>query len=196
MYAKEQKALGNPAHPASRGLFAIANVYDPALVVFPTHRLIKNPSWKDITRDKMESIFALSPMDYDELLPFTNTVQPTPSFGLYAWGELFMASPRNWRSAEKEAGKSVAKLSVYWSDEKILREMCNIGEQERSAKITYEKNPETLWQKKTPNDLIVFHAPPEIEAITDVADEKRYMPQKSTYFYPKLWAGFTMRELV
>ncbi len=195
MYAREQNALGDPAHPASRGLFAIANVYDPALIVFPTHRQVKAASWKDVTRDRVEKLFDLSPMNYDELKSFLSKRHEVPSFGLFAWNELFLATPRDWKLAGPTVGNSVAKLSVYWSDEKILKEMCNIGEQERSSKITYEKSPDLLWQKKSTTDLIVFHAPPAVEAVTDVADESKYMPQKSTYFYPKLWAGFTMREL-
>ncbi len=195
LYAREQEALGNPSHPASRGLFAIANVYDPSLVVFPTHRLVKNAPWKDITRERVEKSFSLSRINFDELKTFIQSPKEIPSFGLFAWDELFLVTPKNWSSAEKEAGKSVARLAVYWSDEKILSGMCSIAEQERSSKITYEKNADLLWQDRNPSSLIIFHAPPAIEAITDVADEKKYMPQKSTYFYPKLWVGLTMREL-
>jgi len=196
MYAREQNALGDPSHPASRGLFAIANVFDPALVVFPTHRLVKSVPWKEVTRERVEKAFSLSALDYDELKSFLKSPHELPRFGLFAWGQLFLATPRDWKSAERSAGKSVAKLSVYWSDEGILKNMCGIEEQERSTKITYDKSPDSLWEKRTPTDLIVFHAPPAIVAITDVADESKYMPQKSTYFYPKLWAGLTMRELL
>jgi len=192
MYAKETGAYGNESNPASRMLFAIANTYDPALLVFPTHRRVREAA--NLSRETLEKEFELTPATYEELREFTQTVQKEPRFGLYYWNELYFCTPKDYRSQESAWGPSLARLSVAWSDEKLLKEMCGIGEQERSKRISYEKSLPLLWDEKRTTDLVVFHAPPAVSDITDVADEKRFMPQKSTYFYPKLVAGLTIRN--
>ena len=72
--------------------------------------------------------------------------------------------------------------------------MAKIEPEVRSQKIVYEKNAMTIWEKKGAGDIAVFHAAPPVEAVTRVSDEKGFMPQKSTYFYPKLFAGLAMRK--
>ena len=195
MYAKEIGAKGDVSHPASSLLFAIANVYDPALVVFPTHRWIRNVSESKLTRDAVEAQYLLTPMEFSELKGFCATPQKEPKFAISFWGGLFLCTPRNWMAEEKTLGKAVSRLAVTWSDNKLLSEFLEIKEEERSQKIQYEKDLNLLWEQKGPQDLLLFHAPPAIESITAVSDERGFMPQKSTYFYPKLGAGLNFRRI-
>lgn len=193
-YAREQNVLGT-GHPASYMLFAIANVYDPALVVFPTHRWVKASELPaQITKSQVQALFQLAPATIEEIQKFVKTTHDEPKFGLYAWGELHFCTPHNWRAESSKLGTGVAQLSVTWSDEHLLRQMAKIEPDVRSQKIVYEKNAMAVWEKKGPGDIAVFHAPPPVEAVTRVSDEKGFMPQKSTYFYPKLFAGLAMRK--
>jgi uncharacterized protein (DUF1015 family) len=43
--------------------------------------------------------------------------------------------------------------------------------------------------------VVFFLNPPKIEQIQDVADAGERMPQKSTYFYPKVYTGLTIYKL-
>src|SRR6185437_11073592 len=52
MYAKETGVLGKTDVSASKMMFAIANAYDPALFVFPTHRIVQGGN--QINADLME----------------------------------------------------------------------------------------------------------------------------------------------
>jgi uncharacterized protein (DUF1015 family) len=194
-YARSVGALGNKNHPASQMLFAIANVYDPALVVLPTHRKVSPVEWKNIDREALEAEYELVPTNIEAIQKFTSKPHNEPTFGLFAWGGLFQCTPRHWHKEQGMLGEACARLAVTWSDSKLLKDHFKIEESERAHKITYEKNLSTLWDNKTQFDLIVFHAPPAIEAITNIADEKGYLPQKSTYFYPKLAAGLTLRDV-
>jgi uncharacterized protein (DUF1015 family) len=127
-------------------------------------------------------------------LDFVKTTQDEPKFGLKAWGEYYFCTPKDWQSAKNKLGAGVAQLSVTWSDEFILRDLAGIQPDERSQKITYEKHAPLIVDRAMPSDIAIFHAAPPIEAITRVADESGFMPQKSTYFYPKLFAGLTLRR--
>jgi len=194
-YAREIGALGNPQHPANYMMFAIANTFDPSLVVFPTHRWVKAAEMPTaIQKSDVQLTFQLSPTTFEQIAQFIREPSDEPRFGLYAWGETFFCSPYDWKKECSTIGVGVAQLAVTWSDEFLLRKLGKIEPDTRSQKIVYDKSATALWEKKGPNDLIVFHAAPPIDAITRVSDEKGFMPQKSTYFYPKLFAGLTMRK--
>ena len=195
MYAKESGAYGDPSKPASQMLFAIANTYDPGLIVFPTHRAIKKGACPSLNLGEIEKYYQLLPLAPEALLRFVEKPQPTPQFALSYRDQLYLVIPKNWQNEAEKIGKSVAKLSVVWSDHKFSKDFCGIDDNNRSQKVSYDKDAKALWEKRSNYDLIIFHAPPAVADVTAVADEKRFMPQKSTYFFPKLAAGFTMRRL-
>jgi len=194
-FAKERGALGNPSDPAAYMMFAIANSYDPALIVFPTHRLVKSLPSAPPDRAKIAHDFRLTAMTLEELKRFVAQPQATPQFALFMEGSLFLYTPKNWNAEEGRLGKSVAKLSVAWSDLKLFKDHFGIDENNRKSHIAYEKDLNAAWGKRETAKAVVFHAPPAVEDIVHVADENRFMPQKSTYFYPKLSAGLIMRDL-
>ena len=194
-YAKESGAYGDPQKPASQMLFAIANTFDPGLVVFPTHRAVKKGNCPNLDLGKIETKYQLLPLAPEALLRFVEKPQQTPQFAFYYRNQLFLVIPKNWQNEAEKIGKSVAKLSVFWSDHQFAREFCGIDDTNRSQKIAYDKDAKALWDKRDNYDLVIFHAPPAVSDVSHVADEKRFMPQKSTYFFPKLAAGFTMRRL-
>ena len=43
--------------------------------------------------------------------------------------------------------------------------------------------------------VLVVPATPTLEQVRAVADAGAVMPQKSTYFFPKLWSGFLLNPL-
>jgi uncharacterized protein (DUF1015 family) len=176
-------------------LFAIANTFDPGLIVFPTHRAVKKGQSAILNLDAVEDHYQLLPLTPEALFKFVEKPQQTPQFALYYKNNLYLVIPNDWQNEAKTLGKSVAKLSVTWSDLKFAKEFCGITDTNRSQKISYNKDAKELWEKRDNYDLIIFHAPPAVTDVTAVADEKRFMPQKSTYFFPKLAAGFTMRRL-
>src|SRR6185295_10025250 len=118
-----------------------------------------------------------------------------PSFAMYADHQLWRATPKHWKGEEASLGPSLARLAVVWSDHKLMKEFLGVDDGNRSARVTYFKEAEELWAAKDSGDTLFFHAPPAVEDVTLVADEKRFMPQKSTYFFPKLAAGFVFRAI-
>lgn len=195
MYAKESGAYGDSKKPASQMIFAIANTYDPGLIVFPTHRAIKKDAPLGINWGLVEDQYQTLSLTSEQLFKFVEKPQQTPQFAVFYKNQLHLLIPKNWQDAETTLGKSVARLSVTWSDFKFAHDFCGVNDTNRSQKISYQKDAKSLWENRDNFELIIFHAPPAVTDVTQVADEKRFMPQKSTYFFPKLAAGFTMRRL-
>jgi uncharacterized protein (DUF1015 family) len=195
-YAREKGVLGNAKDPAAYMMFAIANSFDPALVVFPTHREVRSlPEGVSFSRAALEEVFQLAPLTEEELRTFVTHPDPTPRFALAIGRDLYLCTPRRWQSEEAKVGKSISRLAVFWSDQKLLQDLGGIAEANRKEHISYEKDLDAALEKRAEARLVIYHAPPAVEAITQIADEKKFMPQKSTYFYPKLAAGMIMRDL-
>ncbi|MBI1862350.1 MAG: DUF1015 domain-containing protein [Deltaproteobacteria bacterium] len=191
-YAKEVGALGDDKKPAGQMLFCISNVFDPALIVFPTHRMLKTID--EAQWEKSISGLTQYPLTHDALKEFVNTPQLQPKFALYHNGQLTLCAPKNASSQNGEWGKSVAQLAVAWSDWEMLPAL-GINDANRSEAVFYERDIEQAWAMKNKFPATVFHAPVPVERVCDVADEGKFMPQKTTYFYPKLAAGLVIRSI-
>ena len=91
MYAKETGVLGKTDVSASKMMFAIANAYDPALFVFPTHRIVQGGN--QINADLMEKRYHLMPISFEDLQAFVTKPRRAPEFGVYWDGRLYQCSP-------------------------------------------------------------------------------------------------------
>lgn len=195
MYARQLGVEGQWDHPAAVTTFCIANVYDPGLIIYPTHRLLKKGALAHWDWEKVRTQFEVNPISIEATRTFVTSHQESPKFIVYRAGELFLLSPRNWAETRSELGDSVARLGVTWSDRFFLKEFCGVTDSNRGTLIRYEKDFDFTWSLRDQADLIVFQAPPAVEDVTSVADEKKYMPQKSTFFIPKLAGGLVFRKL-
>lgn len=196
MYARELGVEGKWDHPASMTTFCIANVFDPGLVIYPTHRLLKKGSlgskmdWSRIEKDYLRT-----PISLEGARDFVVSHPKEPKFLIFNEGQLWVLAPRSWAESQTSMGKSIASLGVTWSDRGFLKEFCGVTDDNRRDLIRYEKDFEQTWSLRNEVDLIVFQAPPAVSDVTAVADERKYMPQKSTFFIPKLAGGLIFRKL-
>lgn len=194
VYAKEKNLLGDPKAPEARMLFSISNNADPALKVFPTHRKLKQFDAGKFPWNAFEKEFFTQPLPETELARFATTLPKGPEFALWIGGKLLRVQPRHPESWEAKYGKALSRQPVLWSDEKLLTGLLGLEAQERVHAIHYERDWKLAWKEKDPQGLTIFHAPPSVNSVAEVADEKGFMPQKSTYFFPKLAAGLILRD--
>ena len=54
---------------------------------------------------------------------------------------------------------------------------------------------EAIAQVKGESQVVFFMNPTRIEEVEAVATNFECMPQKSTFFYPKVWTGFTINMI-
>jgi uncharacterized protein (DUF1015 family) len=139
--------------------------------------------------------YTLTKASPEMLVPFTSKPGTTPTFML-GWGdEIYTCTPKSWESEAATMGKALYKLPMHWSDRKLLSETLHVPEHDFMQRIHYEKDAMKLWEARRKFDLMVFHARPKITDVTDVADDKAFMPPKSTYFFPKLASGLVLRQV-
>jgi hypothetical protein len=179
-------------------------------LIWPTHRLIGGLDWFDIDAfaKALEPNFTVAPApvgpekmsEYvDQLLP----KQGVHTFGLYDGRTKKLHQVRlinhdilkPLEPGQSEAWRSldVAILQRYLLDE-ILQPKFAGGKELTRAYVSYADRivPNTDGDKQ---QIALILQPTPIHALEDLGRHKEVMPQKSTYFYPKLATGMLINPL-
>ncbi len=218
-YRAERRAAGGPANaPYDYVMMVLVNLHDPGLVILPTHRLIKNADRGNVaalTKGLRESFtleeFPLNRQqsnfkDFLALLADRASVPAGPHprrhmFGVYTGnGELYSASlkdentldsvmPRDKSPAWRSLDVSVLHCLMIERHLGIGGDLLAGGEH-----ITYTREEEGALQAVDRGEyqLAFFLNPTLVEEVTGVAAGGEKMPQKSTYFYPKVITGLVI----
>jgi uncharacterized protein (DUF1015 family) len=199
-----------PAHPANWVMFVLVPMQDDGLLILPTHRLIGGldnfniGTFKSAVGDNFD--IAETPLTPDHVDEFVNSVlpvQPVHTFGLYDGRarKLYQLTLKNLNVlASLEPGRSdawrrldVAILQRYLLDE-VLRPTFAGG---RELTKGYTANP---WEVAPLTDgqqyqvaLLLKSTP--LASLEHLGKHGEVMPQKSTYFYPKLATGMVLNPL-
>lgn len=210
-FRNEAREGGGPVDAESLMVY-VANMDDPSLTILPYHRVVKLSPALDIAgwRQHIEDTFSIESATTNHPIQWlhdrlgSGTGEPY-RFGLFTrqWG---------WELATLRSWDAVADLidpshSDAWRrlDVAVLHEVL-LGELARRATIdggdpisdaTYTVDPiraEKLVREGTRDVFCMLRAtaPEQIGAVVQAGDT---MPQKSTYFYPKLLTGLVMRTL-
>jgi len=215
-YAKE-----NTTPLAQYQMMAFSNTCHEGLIVLATHRIASNLENFEIAGfiTALEKNFEISKYQFDscggkaeakgKMLEEMRVAfeKGQCAFGIYSRGDCFyMAVLTNKTAMDAVAAeKSPAwrQLDVSILHKLILEGILEIDEK----KLANQSNLE--YVKDTPNaiddsingidtgkkQLALFMNPPKLEQIEQVANAGERMPQKATYFYPKVYTGLTINKL-
>jgi len=198
-YAAERRAAGDAEEGDSQFTLVYACAAgDPALVVLPTHRLVRPrpglPSGRDGVLSRLGGGWALEPVT-DPGAAFSrlaNLRAGEHAFVLVAPdGAAILHRRRNRAGSPRDA------LDVAVLQDEVIR-ACGIGEAElRDGALTYSRDPaETVEEVRAGRAALAFLVSPCTgREVLAVADAGEMMPQKSTYFYPKVPTGLVLSPL-
>jgi len=207
-YAAEMKEQGHDGYDYV--MTTLVNIYNEGLVIFPTHRIVG-----DIPDFKLEAfekdLSALFEVEFfgnkDSISSFMQELkirgEKNHVFGMYADKGLYLLQLKDFDQASRllPADKSNAwkKLDVALLDNLILDHLLGIGENKRRDQehIRYSHSEYQLIEQvdSKPHQLGFLLNPTRVEEIIEVAQAGDKMPQKSTYFYPKLITGLIINNL-
>ncbi len=189
-YRQERRAAGDGDGPHDWVMMGLTAIEDPGLVVLPTHRLLAE--WPD----GADAAFTATPVTDEASLrdALAATSPDAPAFGL-------VTSRGAWiLSGEPTGGASpAAELDVAVLEERILRRA--FGKDQAALAhdglLTYTKDTAEAWTLGSTGQVaaaLILRPMPKA-AVTDVAEAGETMPQKSTYFFPKLLTGVAFHSL-
>jgi uncharacterized protein (DUF1015 family) len=209
-------------HPACNCvMMTLVNLYDPGLEILPTHRLIRNIGENQLSElpGKLQQNFSLERFPYkpdrENLKDFLSELSRYGSvpygqrlhrhaFGVYfSGGSLYLAVSKNEEelSIIMPPGKSATwqGLDVSVLHTLIIENYLGIGSELRAMgdHITYTRDEygALLAVDRGEYQLAFFLNPTLVEEVIEVAAKGEKMPQKSTYFYPKLITGLVINSL-
>lgn len=207
-FGKEMAAQGKDGYDFV--LITLVNLYDKGLVVFPTHRLVHNVQnleavklitdlAADFTVEKLPPGTALN-----AFLAKLETAGATGhSFGIYTPEKLFYILKLKDESSLDRLdleNRSAAwkRLDVSILHTLILEKQLGIGSRQRAdeSNLTYTRD-ENFALASVDNgstQLCFFMNPTKVEEVTNIATGGEKMPQKSTYFYPKIVTGLVIND--
>jgi uncharacterized protein (DUF1015 family) len=171
------------------------------LKVFPTHRVVKKLSLEENSfLDKLKKYFTLeSAGNMDSLRRRLEEERDKPNiFGLFFHDKYYLLIPDNVQALRalitekrsdywKELDVSVLQYAVF---DKIL-DLGNIEENVSFVK-TFEEAGKLV--KNGSHDAAFFLNATRVAQLKAVAELGEMMPQKSTYFYPKLLSGLVINR--
>jgi uncharacterized protein (DUF1015 family) len=198
-------------------LMTLVEAHDPGLLVLPTHRLVKDVAAFDAGSfpELLARFFNVTPLKLpatkklEALTAKQNKMQDSPaathSFAMYLGGnQLYLLTlPREQAAiamTSRAASKSGAwhKLDVAVLQSLILEDLLGIDEEaRRSGQNLYYTRDETEALQLVDSGVYqaaFFLMPPTVKEVIKVAGEADKMPQKSTYFYPKLLTGIVIND--
>jgi uncharacterized protein (DUF1015 family) len=189
--------------PENFVLMALTSAGDPGLLVLPTHRLVNIPPPESAPAELRER-FDIRPLDRGRLLDELARERPRHAIGAYGLtpGEAHIFTPREAAAVDAlmPAGRPDVwkRLDVNVLQYGILQPVFGIDEAAVAAgALAYTQDAhQALAAVDGGHARIAFLLNgTAIDEMMAVADAGARMPQKSTYFYPKLPTGLVLRPL-
>jgi uncharacterized protein (DUF1015 family) len=215
-YSKES---GNTT--AKYQMFAFANTSQKGLIVLATHRLVgnlENFCYEKLIAELKEN-FELTELKFDSPQTKMDARQKMlaqmkaehdnnkNAFGIYGSNNAFyVAVLRN----KKVMDSFVPDMSTAWREldvsilhKLILEQLLGIDEERlvKGENLEYVKDTpnainESISQVDAGQKQVAFFMNPiKMQQLKLVTDASERMPQKSTYFYPKIYTGLTIQKL-
>jgi len=209
---RERTGLHDGRQPFDYVLTYIANMDEPGLTIYPTHRLVHRLGGLDLDAllRGLEPCFAVHAYPFVRKQAFLEELaavgRSTTAFGLYTSesDDLFLLVQQEStriREILDRAGVPpvLADLDVTVLHTVVLDRLLGIHEEALRAQshLRYVKEADEALNAVNDGDaqLAFLLNPTRVEQLRAVSLAGEKMPQKSTYFYPKLLTGLVLNEL-
>jgi len=208
-YAGENAAAGHV-------MMTLVNLYDPGLIVLPTHRLIvaSNVNAEELPEALQQDFLVerVTGRNVDEVLEYMAAKAGLDSaggskngwvFGLYTGaGNFFVLQLKDEKIIEQkmpaERSPAWCRLDVSVLQKLILDHVMGVGQDALAGgeAVQYTRDAgEAIQAVEQGRCKVSFLMNPTgIAEVTTVAENGEKMPQKSTFFYPKLITGLVINK--
>jgi len=169
-----------------------APIEQDGLLILPTHRLINLKEGLNNIVEKLSEYFEVTEYDNKEKLFKDLSFQNCPSFGSCLNGRLYLLKIKETvRNKFQKDNEPLSKLDVS-----ILHKLIFDNILKYHGVVCYTQDEdEAIKQVQNDESLAAFFLrATSMEQIVDVAENKLLMPQKSTYFYPKILTGLVFHK--
>lgn len=197
-------------------MLTFVNISNPGLVVLPTHRLVQNLEGfsEKLLLDQLNEYFDVKAFDSKEdmfSLMEKMFEKGKHSFGLFMNdGKFYALTLQDLTIMDKllpDKSEELRSLDVAILHTLILDKMLGIDKEKLAqgtikggGYVSYIKGigdavEESIKSVKETSQAAFFMNPTRVNEVESVSKNFECMPQKSTFFQPKVWTGFTINKL-
>ncbi|MDI3542784.1 MAG: hypothetical protein PWP57_387 [Candidatus Atribacteria bacterium] len=209
MYREERrKELQDPWEeiPEDYVMMTLVNMKNPGLLILPTHRLVHNlpeERVKEFFR-RCENYFTVKNFANEREMEEFLRSAPLYTIGVYdkvenKWGAITL---KDLQVMDEKLGKENVNryLDTAILHEVVFKEILGInkdgeGESEHVDYLRGTKDVFALAREENYYQLVFVMRATPLERVEEAVTYAQRMPQKSTYFYPKVWSGLVFRLL-
>jgi len=211
-YADELKEkTGDHDAPFNYRMVILANIFDEGLSILPTHRFIKKTDIdiEDII-EKLKDYFTVEEKIVDFVKENYDAVSKKikddlkgkneHKFAMYVKGKYYVLTLNDEKVMDEFAAdrsKTWRTLDVSILHKIILEQLMGINEQNLEDHVKYTRVDEEAikFVEEGKYDVSFLMNATKIEELKAIADAGEHMPQKSTYFLPKMLSGLVMYKM-
>ncbi len=213
----QKEMAGQDCKSCDRIMITLVNTYDPGLVVFPTYRLVKNVTDFDplAMEERLVELYQATYLTLGDLTgekavensaqaivdALASGRQNSHNFAMYTGGNkaLMFSIPQTGEKFKAEKSLEWNSLDITVLQEQILNQHLGIGDQERAAgnMLAYTRDAQEALTKVISGEFQASFLlnPTLTDEVIAVAGQREKMPQKSTFYYPKLITGLVINPL-
>lgn len=187
------------------------NSEDDNLIIFPTHRIITKEFSNDEIKRAVEKYYDVTKLPFDSMnklrikkefldqIEESNKARITTGLYLKNDSAFYILKLKDSAKSLIDAPEVLKKLDLVALQELIITKELNYTKEEQMSQngIKYIKQEfeafDAIDNNKASASFIMAY--PKMKDIKDVSSEGYRMPQKSTYFYPKLLSGIVINPL-
>lgn len=206
-YHKSLLAAGKNAGDGGYVMMMLVNMENDGLVVFPTHRIVRNLDGFDAETliERCREYFDISKTENEDSLNAELDRlygEGKKAFGMYFGGGNCVIMSLNNESAVREllpgASEAYCGLDVSVLHSLVLERIFGIDKENMANQknLIYTRSAKEAMEAVDSEqaDCAFILNPTKVSEIRDVAAAGEKMPQKSTYFYPKLITGLVINK--
>ncbi|MDO8682141.1 MAG: DUF1015 domain-containing protein [Armatimonadota bacterium] len=202
-YRDEMRALDTSANgdkPYDYVLMTIVNVYGKDVTIFPTHRMVGNLP-KDMASgllSMLSSLFNVESVAYNNVTG-AMAKRGGKSIGLITDEDAHLLTLRAEPQTLIDKPRALCELDLTILHNLILEDTLEIDEYclKNEINLAYTRDEEEAKARVRSGEfqMAFLLNPIKVESVLEVARVGEKMPQKATYFYPKLISGLALRKM-
>lgn len=179
-------------------LMTLVNVYEKDMTIYPTHRVLANLDADALAAldENLGMFFEVRASSKESLI---EDMAREGAIGMYHTGGAMILKPKPGIESLLPGAEPSKKLELSKLHKLILEKHLGIDDEKlrNQAHIIYTRDAAEAFRLVDSGErqiaFFVNHIP--VKAVLDIAAAGEKMPQKATYFYPKLLSGLALRKL-
>lgn len=184
--------------PSDYTLMTLMNVYQAGLTIFPTHRVVGSVP-EDALRDfdqRLQESFEVKASSPREL---TSDMRERRAIGMYRKNDARTLTPKPEARTRTGGSEAARELELNALHGLVLEPLLGIDAERlrNQTHIVYTRDADEAMRLVDSGErqmaFLLNHI--DVKSVLDIASAGEKMPQKATYFYPKLLSGLVLRKM-